>query len=79
MQDIQSVNHNNLVVTSLNINGLNNINKRKRVLAKFRKEEKQVIFLQETHLSKEQHLKFKKWGYKNLYFSYNKHKHNRGG
>ena len=55
-------------MTSLNINGLNNGKKRSRA----------VILIQETHLTGEEHLKFRRMGYRHAYFSSNGHKHNRG-
>ena len=59
----------NLKIASLNVNGLGNPVKRSRVLAKIRKDETQVVFLQETHMSKQEHEKLKKFGYSNSYFS----------
>ena len=41
-------------VTSLNINGLNNPMKRKKVLLKQKRERGDVIFLQEIHPSEEE-------------------------
>ncbi len=70
--------HNDIMVVSLNINGLNNIKKRGKVLSKFRKEKMQVIFLQETHLSQEEHAKFKKLGYRNSFSSSFGQTHKRG-
>ena len=46
-------------VVSLNVNGLSNPIKRAKFMAKFRKEKIQVVFLQETHLSIEEHEKLK--------------------
>ena len=56
-------------IAPLNVNGLNNPVKRAKVLAKMKKEKNQVIYLQETHLSKQEHDKLKKFGYKNTFFS----------
>ena len=53
---------NRLQVLSLNVNGLNNPMKRGKVIAKLKKEKSQVCFLQETHLSDQEHEKFKKIG-----------------
>ena len=50
-------------MVSLNVNGLNNPIKRGKVFTKFRKEEMQVILLQETHLSAQEHEKLKRYGY----------------
>lgn len=44
---------------SLNVNGLGNAIKRARVMTKIKKENKHVIFLQETHLSPQEHEKLK--------------------
>lgn len=70
--------HNDIVVVSLNINGLNNIKKRNKALSKFRREKMQVIFLQETHLSQEEHVKFRKLGYRNSFSSSFGQKNKRG-
>uniref|UniRef100_A0A3Q3NF89 Endonuclease/exonuclease/phosphatase domain-containing protein n=1 Tax=Labrus bergylta TaxID=56723 RepID=A0A3Q3NF89_9LABR len=40
-------------ITSLNVNGLNNPIKRKKVLQKMKREGGNVMFLQENHLSRE--------------------------
>ena len=70
---------NGLKVVSLNVNGLNNPIKRSKVITKFKKEKIQMIFLQETHLSKEEHEKLKKCGYKNTFYSsFNKQSNRRG-
>ena len=56
-------------IASLNVNELNNPVKRAKVLAKMKKEKNQVIYLQEMHLSKQEHDNLKKFGYKNTFFS----------
>ena len=56
-------------MVSLNVNGMNNPVKRAKVLAKFRKEGTVVIFLQETHLSSQEHDKLKWFGYDNIFYS----------
>ena len=58
-----------LKCASLNVNGLSNPVKRGKVPAKMRKDKVQIIFLQETHMSKNKHEKFKKFGYLNSFFS----------
>ena len=64
---------NSLRVMSLNVNGLNNPMKRRKVRTKFRKEMAQVILVQETNLSSIEHEKLKKWGYRNTFYrSYRK-------
>jgi exonuclease III len=65
-------------VASWNVNGLNNPVKRSRVMAKMRREKPQIIFLQETHLSKDEHEKLKQFGYKNTFYSSFKTGHKRG-
>lgn len=58
----------NLKIPSLNVNGLNNPAKRAKVMSKMRKEKTQVVYLQETHLSNQEHDKLKKSGFKNVFF-----------
>ena len=47
-------------ITSLNVNSLNNPIKRKRVLHKMKTVGGDIMFFQETHLSKEEHKKLEK-------------------
>lgn len=70
--------YNNIMVVSLNINGLNNTKKRDKALTKFKKEKMQVIFLQETHLTREEHAKFRRMGYRNSFSSSHGKTHKRG-
>ena len=65
-------------MVSLNVNGMNNPVKRAKVLAKFRKEGTVVIFLQETHLSSQEHDKLKRFGYDNTFYSSFKQTNRRG-
>ena len=58
-----------LGIFSLNVNGLNSPVKRKRVMSKLKKEKRQIIFLQETHLTNIEHEKLKRFGYRNSYYS----------
>lgn len=67
-----------LKIASLNVNGLSSPVKRKRVLAKLRKDGIQVAFLQETHMSKQEHDKFKTLGYSNTFHSWCKNSRKRG-
>ena len=67
-----------LKIISLNVNGLSNPVKRSRVLAKLRRDKSQVIFLQETHMSNQEHEKLKKFGYLNLFFCSCKNSRRRG-
>lgn len=65
-------------IISLNVNGLGNPIKRNKVIAKLRKAKPSVVFLQETHLSKKEHEKFKKLGYVNSFYSSCKNSRRRG-
>lgn len=65
-------------IMSLNVNGLGNPAKRAKVIAKLRKEKKHIYFLQETHLSNEEHEKLKKFGFKNIFYSSCPNHHKRG-
>ena len=60
---------NNVRIASLNVNGLNNVIKRGKVMAKIKKEKIQVIYLQETHLTQQEHDKLRKFGFKNTFSS----------
>lgn len=71
--------HNGVRVVSLNVNGMSSPIKRAKLMAKFRKEKMQVVFLQETHLSTEEHDKLKRFGYNNTFYStYHKQSNRRG-
>uniref|UniRef100_A0A673CDH9 Endonuclease/exonuclease/phosphatase domain-containing protein n=1 Tax=Sphaeramia orbicularis TaxID=375764 RepID=A0A673CDH9_9TELE len=70
--------YNSLKILSLNINGLNSPAKRGKVMTKLKKEKIQIIFLQETHLSKAEHEKLQKCGYRNSYDSLDKQGNRRG-
>ena len=71
--------HSQLKVVSLNVNGLNNPMKRGKIIAKLSKKERsQVSFLHETHMSDQEHDKYKKLGYKNTYYSSYKNGKKRG-
>lgn len=67
-----------LKIASLNVNGLSNPVKRSRVLAKMRRDRIQIIFLQETHMSQQEHEKLKRFGYSNSYFSSCRNSRKRG-
>ena len=56
-------------IASLNVNGLNNPIKRKKVITKMKRENIHVIYLQETHLSQQEHSKLGSFGYKNAFYS----------
>mgnify|MGYP001175078505 FL=1 len=69
---------NSISLVSLNVNGLNNPIKRTKIILKMRKLKAQVIFMQETHLSQEEHEKLKKFGFRNTYYSTCKQSNKRG-
>ncbi len=56
----------------LNVNGLHNPVRRSKVIAKMKKENIQVFFWQETHLSNGEHEKLKKMGIMNTFHSSHK-------
>ena len=60
---------NQLKLVSLNVNGLNDVKKRRKVFGKLKKEKAEINYLQETHLSDQEHEKLKKEGFKNTYYS----------
>lgn len=68
----------NLKVVSLNVNGLRDPVKRSRVLAKLKKDKSQVLMLQETHLSNEEHNKMRRFGYLHSFYSSCKNSRKRG-
>uniref|UniRef100_A0A3Q3B6N5 Reverse transcriptase domain-containing protein n=1 Tax=Kryptolebias marmoratus TaxID=37003 RepID=A0A3Q3B6N5_KRYMA len=68
----------NLKIASLNVNGLSSPVKRKRVLAKLKKDGIQIALLQETHMSKQEHDKFKSFGYSNTFYSSCRNSRKRG-
>lgn len=53
----------NIKIVSLNVNGMKNPIKRKKIITKMKKAKAQVVYLQETHLSKQEHEKFRGFGY----------------
>lgn len=68
----------NIKVMSLNINGLNSPVKRQKVMTKLRKDRSQIVYLQETHLSKQESEKLKRFGYVNSFYSSFRHGCKRG-
>ena len=56
-------------IASLNVNGLNNPIKRKKVITKLKRENIHLIYLQETLLSQQEHSKLGSFGYKNAFYS----------
>ena len=67
-----------LKVVSFNVNGILNQIKRTKILTKMRRENVDIIYLQETHLNDLEHRKLTKYGYTKLYYSSYKGKHKRG-
>ena len=59
----------NTKILLLNVNGLNNPVKHQKVMTKLRRDKSQIIYLQETHLSKQESEKLKKFGYTKLFYS----------
>lgn len=68
----------NFKIVSLNVNGLINPIKRDKIITKMKREKKQIIFFQETHLSQAEHEKLKRFGYRNTFHSTFKDGHKRG-
>uniref|UniRef100_A0AAQ6ABA7 Reverse transcriptase domain-containing protein n=1 Tax=Amphiprion ocellaris TaxID=80972 RepID=A0AAQ6ABA7_AMPOC len=67
-----------LKIISFNVNGVLNPVKRSKILSKLKKERAQIAFLQETHMSKLEHVKLKKQGFKYVFASSYKSTHKRG-
>lgn len=67
-----------LRLMSLNVNGLGNPIKRAKIITKLKKEKMHITFLQETHLTKQEHEKLKRFGYKHTYYSSFKGNRKRG-
>uniref|UniRef100_A0A671UU51 Endonuclease/exonuclease/phosphatase domain-containing protein n=1 Tax=Sparus aurata TaxID=8175 RepID=A0A671UU51_SPAAU len=59
-------------VTSLNVKGINNVVKRRKILSSLKKEGAHIAFLQETHLSDFEHVKLRRdWVGQVFYSSFN--------
>ncbi|KAJ0033658.1 hypothetical protein NQD34_000765 [Periophthalmus magnuspinnatus] len=63
---------------SFNVNGLTNVIKRSRILTKMKKEQAQVVYLQETHLNDTEHEKLKRMGFTSMFSSSYKSGRRRG-
>lgn len=59
---------NHVKVVSLNVNGLNDVIKRKKVLSKLENKRSYIVFTG----YKQEHEKFKQLGYKKTFYSFNK-------
>ena len=69
----------NLKIISFNINGVLNPTKRSKILSKMKKENAQIVLLQEMHLnSNSEHEKLKRMGFSKVYYSSYKSDHRRG-
>lgn len=65
-------------VVSLNVNGLRSPVKQSKVLLKLKRENIDIAYLQETHLTETEHEKLKRQGFKYVFSSSNGSKHTRG-
>lgn len=54
-------------IISYNVKGLTNPIKRAKILTKMKRENGQILFLQETHLANEEHLKLQRQGFNRVY------------
>ena len=63
---------------SLNVNGLLNPTKQRKVISKLKKENIDVAFLQETHMTGLEHEKLRRQGFKYVFASSNGLRHTRG-
>ena len=61
------------MILSLNVNGLNNPVKCQKLMTKLRRDKSQIIYLQETHLSKQESEKLNKFGHTKSFFSSFRH------
>lgn len=68
----------NLKIISFNVNGVLNPIKRSKILSKMKKENAQIVYLQETHLNSTEHEKLKRMGFSKVYYSSYKSGHRRG-
>lgn len=68
----------NLKIVSFNVNGLLNPIKCSKVLAKMKKEQAHIVYLQETHLNNTEHEKLQRMGFTYLFFSSYISRHRRG-
>lgn len=63
---------------SFNVNGLTNPIKRNRILTKLKKEQAQIVYLQETHLNESEHEKLRRMGFTGMFGSSYKSGRRRG-
>lgn len=62
----------------MNVNGMNNPIKRSELILRMWKINASIVYLQETHLSQDEHKKLRKFGYRNTHYSSYKKKRKRG-
>lgn len=67
-----------LKVISFNVNVILNPVKRSQILSKMKRDNAQVVLLQETHLTPSEHEKLKRMGFSRVYYSSYKSGHRRG-
>lgn len=72
------MNRQTLKVISLNVNGILNPTKRRQILTKMKRENAQIVLLQETHLTSLEHEKLKRMGFLRVYYSSYNSGHRRG-
>ncbi len=58
-----------LKVTTFNVNGILNPAKRSQILLKMKRENAEILLLQDTHLTPEEHKKLKRMGFTKVYDS----------
>lgn len=67
-----------LNIISYNVNGLLNPIKHNEIFTKMKREQAQIVYLQETHLDSKEHEKLKRLGFKTVFFSSYKSGRRRG-
>lgn len=67
-----------LKVTTFNVNGILNPGKRSQILLKMKRENAEIVLLQETHLTPVEHEKLKRMGFSKVYYSSYRSGHRRG-
>lgn len=65
-------------IITLNVNGILKPTNRIKILTKLQREKIDIAFLQETHLTETEHNILKRKGFKHVFSSSNRSKHNRG-
>ena len=76
--DKKSMNIQDVKIVSLNVKGISNPVKRSKILSKMKRENAQIVLLQETHLSVTEHEKMRRLGYTRAYYSSYKSGRRRG-